>query len=99
MHAMPITEHLSWQVVLVVLAMGSVGFAIPTPGGAGSYHYIMKITLMFYALSAADAEAYALVSHTTQAVFIAIVGSISLYLAFRERKKNQTNETPANPAG
>lgn len=28
---MPITENLSWKVVLVVLAMGAVGFAIPTP--------------------------------------------------------------------
>ncbi len=87
MHALPITENLSWEVVLVVLAMGAVGFAIPTPGGAGSYHYIIKITLMFYMLSAADAEIYALVSHTAQAAFIAISGSICLYLAFIERKK------------
>ncbi len=98
MHAMPVTAHLSWQVVLVVLAMGAVGFAIPTPGGAGSYHYIMKITLMFYALPAADAEAYALVSHTTQAIFVAVTGSICLYLAFRERKKNLRNEASPNIA-
>ncbi|MCX6189736.1 MAG: lysylphosphatidylglycerol synthase transmembrane domain-containing protein [Bacteroidetes bacterium] len=89
MHAMPITENVSWKVVLVVLAMGAVGFAIPTPGGAGSYHYIIKMTLMFYFLSAADAEAYALVSHTAQAVFIAFAGCISLYMAFLERKKNE----------
>jgi uncharacterized protein (TIRG00374 family) len=98
MHAMPVTEHLSWQVVLVVLAMGSVGFAIPTPGGTGSYHYIMKITLMFYLVSESDAAAYALVSHSMQAIFVAFVGSISLYLAFIERKKNTRNEPSANPA-
>ncbi len=95
MHAMPMTENLPAKVVLVVLAMGAVGFAIPTPGGAGSYHYIIKMTLVFYFIKAgvsdADAEsnavAYALVSHTAQAAFIALAGSISLYLAFIERKK------------
>ncbi len=93
MRAMPITENLSWIVVLVVLAMGAVGFAIPTPGGAGSYHYIIKITLVFYALNASDAEAYALVSHTMQAAFVAFAGSISLYLAFLQRKKNNNESS------
>jgi len=96
MHAMPVTASLPWMVVLVVLAMGAVGFAIPTPGGAGSYHYIVKMTLVFYALSEADAEAYALVSHTMQAAFIAFAGSICLFLVFRERKKIN-NEPSSNP--
>ncbi len=94
MHAMHITEDLSWRVVLVVLAMGAVGFAIPTPGGAGSYHYIIKMTLVFYALSPANAEVYALVSHTGQAVFVALAGCVCIYLAFLERKK-VSNEPPA----
>jgi uncharacterized protein (TIRG00374 family) len=94
MKAMPITAGLSWKVVLVVLAMGAVGFAIPTPGGTGSYHYIIKMTLVFYMLSAADAETYALVSHTAQAAFVAVAGSICLYLTFIERKK-VSNESPA----
>lgn len=45
-------------------------------------------------LKTEDAEAYALVSHTAQAAFVAIAGSICLYLTLRERKKVTNESSP-----
>ncbi len=99
MKAMGSTAGMGPNVVLVVLMMGAVGFAIPTPGGAGSYHYIIKITLMLYALSAADADAYAFTSHAAQLLFIVIAGSISLILAMIEAgKKIEEDVAPGETA-
>jgi uncharacterized protein (TIRG00374 family) len=96
MHAMDITAHLGWNIVLVVLTMGTVGFAIPLPGGTGSYHIIIQQTLMLYNLSKDDATTYAFSSHSAQLLFIVISGGISLILALWEagKKNDQYEQSP-----
>jgi uncharacterized protein (TIRG00374 family) len=88
MHAMDITSHFGWNTVLVVLTMGTVGFAIPLPGGTGSYHIIIQQTLMLYGLSQNDATSYAFASHSAQLLFVVITGSLSLVLALYEASKS-----------
>jgi uncharacterized protein (TIRG00374 family) len=89
MHAMDITAHFGWNIVLVVLTMGTVGFAIPLPGGTGSYHIIIQQTLMLYGLSQDDATSYAFASHSAQLLFVVVTGTISLLLALYDSSANK----------
>ena len=62
-----------------VMAVGAVGMALPSPGGAGSYHYatVQALTVLF-AVGASDAATYALLSHAAQLVFYAVGGGVAL---------------------
>ena len=64
-----------------IMILGSIGVAIPSPGGAGSYHYITIQTLVhLYAVAHEDAAAYAVFVHASQLVLHGLVGAICLIL-------------------
>ncbi len=74
------TSELGLACGLAVLAMGGIGMAFPSPGGAGSYHLLVTITLVAYGLTDTSAKYFALLMHSSQVLLIIIVGSISLLL-------------------
>ena len=40
------------------MSIGSLGIAVPAPGGTGSYHYVIKLSLMHvFGFDAGDAVA------------------------------------------
>jgi uncharacterized membrane protein YbhN (UPF0104 family) len=53
------TAHLSLIAGLVIYVFGSLGMLIPTPGGMGSYHYLMILALSFYGINELDAFSFA----------------------------------------
>lgn len=64
-----------------VMVLGAVGVAIPSPGGAGSYHYITIQTLVhLFAVSPESAATYAVLSHAAQLVLYVIIGAACLML-------------------
>ncbi len=65
----------------VLLVVGAVGVAVPSPGGIGSYHYITIRTLEgLFAVASAPATAYAVLSHAAQLVLYVTVGFACLVL-------------------
>lgn len=59
----------------VLLVVGSVGVAVPTPGGIGSYHYVtIQAMTRLYGVDPAAATAYAVLSHGLQLVLYCGVG-------------------------
>ncbi len=65
----------------VLLIVGAVGVAVPSPGGIGSYHYVTIRTLEgLFAVASPLATAYAVLSHAAQLVLYAVVGFLSLFL-------------------
>lgn len=62
-----------------VMAVGAVGMSLPSPGGAGSYHYatVQALTQLF-AVGASGAATYALLAHAAQLVFYVAAGVIAL---------------------
>ncbi len=59
----------------VLLVVGAVGVAVPSPGGIGSYHYVTIRTLEgLFAVASAPATAYAVLSHAAQLVLYVAVG-------------------------
>ena len=66
---------------LVVFTFGSLGILIPTPGGMGSYHYLVGEALAMYGVSGADAFSFANIMFFSIQIFVNIIfGSIALIL-------------------
>ncbi len=66
---------------LVMLCLGAVGFVIPSPGGIGSYHYIvMQGLILVYGFTEADASVFAILTHAGNMIFLSAGGFISLIL-------------------
>ncbi len=74
------------QACWVVTVVGSLGIALPSPSGLGTYHYFVSQTLMvLYAFPASDAVAYALLNHTAS-LLVLLTGAPVLLVWNRYRK-------------
>lgn len=70
----------------IVMALSSIGVAIPTPGGTGSYHVITKTTLtLLYSLPETEALAYAVITHIIGYVLFIASG---IFIFFILNKQN-----------
>ena len=59
-----------------IMVLGSLGLAVPSPGGAGSYHYVTRETLVhLFAVAASPALAYAVITHAVQQVLYVLTGA------------------------
>jgi len=74
------TENLGLRCALTTLIMASIGMAIPTPGGMGSYHIFVAFSLSVYGLEKTIGENFALLMHTTQSLISIVLGAISLVI-------------------
>ncbi len=100
-YAFDMTEKYSLDMgtALVVQAISSIGFILPTPGGTGSYHYFVIQTLTkLYGVGDDVARSYATVTHA-----IGFIGTILIgfYFFFRDKlhlgdiAKREIVQTPA----
>lgn len=75
------TSHLGPVEGLVAFVFGSLGILIPTPGGMGSYHYLIGEALAMYGVNGADAFSFANILFFSINVFINVFfGLIALIL-------------------
>ena len=64
---------------LAIMFIGVIGVVVPTPGGAGSFHYITILSLgVLYSIPNADAAAYAIFVHGAQLILYGLVGAAAL---------------------
>ena len=77
--AFPFSEHLDLMVALTVFVLGTFGVIVPSPGGIGTWHFIVIEVLALYGVVRdPDGGAYALVSHGMQDLLFAVVGMVSM---------------------
>lgn len=62
---------------LVCFVAGSIAVLIPTPNGAGPWHWSVASMLVLYGVSHTDAQTFALVLHTAQTFAYLIFGAIA----------------------
>ncbi len=68
---------------LFILVIGSFGMAVPVQSGIGAYHWIIsRGLLVVYGIPLEEGLAYATLSHESQLLVIAILGSVSLFILF-----------------
>ena len=64
---------------LVIMFVGAVGVLVPTPGGAGSFHYITVLVLMaVFSIASGPATAYAVFVHGYQLILYLGVGLVMI---------------------
>ncbi len=95
-YCLPGTSALGANAGFTVLFVSTVAIIIPIPGGVGTFHTLVPAALLLYGISATDANAYALISHSTQMIMILIVGGISFFLAGIVIKKNKLKDETGN---
>ena len=61
-----------------LMAVGAIGMSLPSPGGAGSYHYatVLALTALF-SVPASPAAAYAVIGHAAQLLFYCVAGVVA----------------------
>ncbi|MBK8348953.1 MAG: flippase-like domain-containing protein [Saprospiraceae bacterium] len=75
------TSHLGPTAGLVVFVFGSLGILIPTPGGMGSYHYLVGEALAMYGINGSDAFSFANIVFFSIQIFVNIFfGTIAILL-------------------
>jgi uncharacterized protein (TIRG00374 family) len=85
--ALPETSFLGIKAGLAVLVLGGIGMAAPSPGGMGSYHWIIMHGLVLYGLSAEQGLLFATLVHSSQMIMLIVFGLISLFATFLISKK------------
>jgi uncharacterized protein (TIRG00374 family) len=68
---------------LFILVIGSFGMAVPVQSGMGAFHWIVsRGLLVVYGIPLEEGLAYATLSHESQMLIVAILGSVSLFILF-----------------
>ncbi len=83
------TENLGAMAALVAFVVGSFAVLVPTPNGAGPWHFAVKTVLVLYGVEATAGAMFVLVVHTLQTLLVVLLGLYSLaalaFISPRER--------------
>ena len=75
------TKFLSAGAGLVSFMFGALGMVFPSPGGMGSYHFLVQECLYLYGIPKADGFSYAMIAYVTISLFAtAFFGLLSFIL-------------------
>ncbi len=70
----PFTAGLGVRAGLVTFVAGTLAVIVPTPNGAGPWHFAVITMMMLYGVSAADAGTFALLVHGVQTLLVVVLG-------------------------
>lgn len=89
------TSCLNPGMALAVFCVGSFAVLVPTPNGAGPWHFAVKTMLVLYGVTGSMAANFALVVHTLQTMLIVTLGVYALIdlLFIRRLSPNRQDET------
>lgn len=84
------TSHLSVMCGLVTFIIGSIAVVVPTPNGAGPWHFAVKTMLILYGIPSTDALFFVLIVHSIQTLLVIVLG-IYAWIALEFTKKATSN--------
>jgi len=86
------TSHLTFANSIFILVIGGLAMSAPVQSGLGAFHYIVSRGLLIvYGIPVEDGLAYALLTHESQLIFVAIIGAISFFIIFRKDRKEESS--------
>lgn len=68
------SAHLGIMAGLVLFVGGSIAVVVPTPNGAGPWHFAIISMMMLYGVDATDAGIFALIVHGIQTFLVILLG-------------------------
>lgn len=83
------TSHISMSQGLFVMVAGGLGMVVPTPGGIGSYHYLVNLSLTIIGVQYLYFPVFV---HLGQMVMTTLAGIVAFVLVSRIRKRNSAIE-------
>ncbi len=83
------TSGLSLSCALVTFIVGSIAVIVPTPNGAGPWHFAVKTMLILYGVGETDALYFVLIVHSVQTLLVVLLG-LYAWLALAFTKRNDT---------
>lgn len=72
------SEHLGLMAGLVMFVVGSIAVVVPTPNGAGPWHFAVITMMMLYGVGKEDAGIFALLVHGIQTFLLILLGIYGL---------------------
>lgn len=72
------TEGLGPMAALVAFVVGTFAVIVPTPNGAGPWHFAVKTVLMLYGVESNDGAMFVLIVHSIQTLLVAALGVVGL---------------------
>ncbi|MBQ9561351.1 MAG: flippase-like domain-containing protein [Prevotella sp.] len=82
------TAHLGLTCAAVTFIVGSIAVLVPTPNGAGSWHFAVKTMLILYGVADAHALFFVLIVHTVQTALVALLGVFGFAMLSVKRLKD-----------
>ena len=86
------TSDLGVTCGLVTFVVGSIAVLVPTPNGAGPWHFAVKTMLILYGVAEVPALYFVLIVHTVQTLLIMVLGIISMAALAMTKKENSCKE-------
>lgn len=83
------TQHLKLIDGLFLLVIGGIGMSLPVQGGIGAFHWIISKGMGIYGISKTEGLVFATLAHEAQAIFLIIVGLISLFIFYFSLNKKR----------
>ena len=81
------TAGLGTACAMVTFVVGSIAVVVPTPNGAGPWHFAVKTMLILYGVSANDALFFVLIVHSVQTLLVIMLGIFAwTALAFTKKR-------------
>jgi len=68
------TAGLGMSCALVTFIVGSIAVIVPTPNGAGPWHFAVKTMLILYGVQENDALYFVLIVHSVQTLLVVLLG-------------------------
>ena len=68
------TSGLGLSCALVTFIVGSIAVIVPTPNGAGPWHFAVKTMLILYGVAGSDALYFVLIVHGVQTLLVILLG-------------------------
>lgn len=72
------TAELGPIVALVAFVVGTFAVIVPTPNGAGPWHFAVKTVLMLYGVDGNNGAMFVLIVHSLQTMLVAVLGLLGL---------------------
>ena len=87
------SARLGWAAGMVLFVVGSIAVIVPTPNGAGPWHFAVITMMMMYGVSKEDAGIFALLVHGIQTFLLILLGIYGLVaLPLTNKNKTKTYE-------
>lgn len=85
------TEQLGVMAALVSFCVGTIAVILPTPNGAGPWHFAVTTVLVLYGVAAKDAALFALIIHLVQTMLLIVLAAFG-WFCFLTRKRTRALE-------